>query len=88
MPITLKNGRVVENRGGGRDIFGISEDLEVTEGYDTGWDWWPAPEDREHWHRDEPPLSADEMVEFCTIMAERWRRLAERVKQPAEQKAE
>lgn len=87
MPISLSTGRIVENGGAGRDVFGISEDLKVTEGYDNDWNWWPAPKDREDWYWDEPPLSDDEMVEFCLIMADRWRRLAEKAKQNTEQKA-
>lgn len=77
MPITLSTGRVVPNNGAGADVFGISADLSVTEGYDTDWRWWPrTAADLNDWHEPAPPFTPAEMIELCGIMAERWQRLA------------
>jgi hypothetical protein len=66
--------RAVEVGGAGDRTIGISDDLEVTVGYDYDWNLWP-PADFEPYD-DEPPLTDAEKIEVCTIMIQRWHRLA------------
>lgn len=69
MDYRLKSGRVVYANGG---IFGLSEDLELTEGYDgslsSRWPGYEYEPDPEH------EFTADEVREIADIMIERWTR--------------
>jgi hypothetical protein len=70
----LKNGTTIANNGAGNEIFGISEALTVTEGYDNNC---------MDWERTDPAdghvLTKDERIEFCNRMANRWISLGLRV---------
>lgn len=66
--IKLKSGREVKNCGAGNDVWGLSADLNVYEGYDSSSSDWDD-------------LTASEKVEVCEAMIARWnalrRKLAE-----------
>ena len=60
--IKLKSGKEVENLGAGNDVWGISADLAVYEGYDCASFSWDD-------------LTAPEKAEVCEVMIARWNSL-------------
>lgn len=62
--IVLKSGRVVYANGG---IFGLSSELEVSEGYDSTVHWPPR-----EYETLEDSLTAEDMHEIADIMIARW----------------
>lgn len=73
--IHLSTGRFFGVGGAGECVLGISQDLEVTEGYDHDSREWECPE----WCDDLVPLTGAEKAEICDVMAGRWLRLKARV---------
>jgi hypothetical protein len=69
--IKLKSGREWEVGGAGSDIIGISDELEVTVGYDHDNDAWEGHE----WNEYVVPLTTAEKSEVCDLMIDRWQRL-------------
>lgn len=71
--ITFKNGRKLD---GNADYYGLSDDLEVSTGYDST--MYCAGVDENDDHGPSWTLTKGEQIELATIMIERWTRFLSR----------
>lgn len=73
MPARIKDDRIVFSSGrtacANDGIVGLSQDLEITHGYDGRFKWPP-----DQLQNEEARLSADDMRELADLMIEQWTR--------------